>query len=50
MTTLIKTTFNCDWLTGSDVQSIIITVESWQHQGGHGAGRVESSTFSSEDY
>ena len=28
--TLIRTTFNWNWLTGSEVQSIIIKVEAWQ--------------------
>jgi hypothetical protein len=44
---LIKTTFHWSWLTGSEVQSIIIKVEAWQHPGSHGAG-AESSTSSSE--
>jgi|UPI0000F4AFE4 hypothetical protein len=30
--TLIRTTFNWDWLTGSEVQSII-KVGAWQHPG-----------------
>jgi hypothetical protein len=30
---LIRTTFNWDWLTGSEVQSIIIKVGTWQHPG-----------------
>jgi hypothetical protein len=46
--TLIRTTFNWGWLTGSEVQSIIIKVGAWQHPGRHGAGGVESSTSSSE--
>jgi hypothetical protein len=46
--TLIKTTFNWGWLTGSKIQSIIIMVGAWQHLGRHGAGRAESSTSSSE--
>jgi hypothetical protein len=45
---LIKTTFNWGWLTGSEVQSIIIKEEAWQHPGRHGAGGAESSTSSSE--
>jgi hypothetical protein len=45
--TLIRTTFNWGWLTGSEVQFIIIDVETWQHPGRHGTG-AESSTFSSE--
>jgi hypothetical protein len=36
---LIKTTFNWGWLTGSEVQSITIKVGAWQHPGKHGAGR-----------
>jgi hypothetical protein len=47
-TTLIRTTFNWGWLTGSVVQSIIIKVGAWQHPGRHGAGVAESSTSSSE--
>jgi hypothetical protein len=46
--TLIRTTFNWGWLTGSEVQSITIKVETWQHLGRLGAGRTESSTSSSE--
>jgi hypothetical protein len=46
--TLIRTTFNCGWLSGSEVQSITIKVETGQHPGRHGAGGVESSTSSSE--
>ena len=40
---LIKktTTFNWGWLTGSEVQSIIINVTVWQHPGRHSAGRAE---------
>jgi hypothetical protein len=45
--TFIKTTFNWGWLTGSEVQPIIIKVGAWQHPGRHGAG-TESSTSSSE--
>jgi hypothetical protein len=45
---LIKTTFNWGWLTGSEVQSIIIKVGAWQYLGRHGAGRVKSSTSSSK--
>ena len=36
------------WPTGSEVQSIIIKVRAWQHQGRHGTGGPESSTSSSE--
>jgi hypothetical protein len=45
---LERTTFNWGWLTGSEVQSIIIKVGAWQHPGRHGAGGAESSTSSSE--
>jgi hypothetical protein len=48
--TLIKTTFNCDWLTASEIQSNTITTGAWQHLGRHGAGGAESSTFSSEGH
>jgi hypothetical protein len=44
----IRTTFNWGRLTGSEVQSIIIKAETWQHPGRHGAGRAESSTSSSK--
>jgi hypothetical protein len=37
---LVRTTFNWVWLTGSDVQSIIIKAGAWQHPGKHGASRV----------
>jgi hypothetical protein len=33
-TTLIRTTFNCGWLTGSEVQSVIIKVEHGSVQAG----------------
>jgi len=46
--TLIWTTFNWSWLTGSEVQSIIIKAGIWQHPGRHDAGGTESSTSSSE--
>jgi hypothetical protein len=46
--TLIRTTCNWGWLTGSEVQSIIIKVEAWQDPGRHDAGVVESSTSSSK--
>jgi hypothetical protein len=46
--TLIKTAFNWDWLTGLEVQSIIIKVGTWQHLGRHVAGEAESSTSSCE--
>jgi hypothetical protein len=38
---LIRTTFNWGWLTCSEVQSIIIKVEAWQHPGRHGTGEAE---------
>jgi len=31
-----RTTFNWGWLTGSEVQSIIIKAGTWQHPGRHG--------------
>jgi hypothetical protein len=46
--TLIRTKFNWGWLTGSEIQSIIIMVGACQHPGRHGAGRAGSSTSSSE--
>jgi hypothetical protein len=46
--TLIRTTFNWGWLTGSEVQFIIIKMGAWLHPGRHGAGEAESSTSSSE--
>jgi hypothetical protein len=47
-TTLIRTTFNWGWFTGSEVQSIIVKAGAWQHLGRHGAGGAESSTSSSK--
>jgi hypothetical protein len=47
-TSLIKTTFNWGWLTGSEVQFIIIKVGAWQYPDRHGAGRAESSMSSSK--
>jgi hypothetical protein len=35
---LIRTTFNWGWLTGSEVQSIIIKAGTWQNPGRHGTG------------
>ena len=32
-TLIIRTTFNWDWLTDSEVQSIIAKVGTWQHSG-----------------
>jgi hypothetical protein len=46
--TLLRTIFNWSWLTGSEIQSIIIKAEAWQHPGRHGVEGFESSTFSSE--
>jgi hypothetical protein len=43
---LIKTTFNWVWLTGSEVKFIII--KAWQYPGRHGTGGAESSTSSSK--
>jgi hypothetical protein len=45
--TLIRTTYNWSWLTGSEVQSIIIKEGTWQHLGRHGARGAESSTSTS---
>jgi hypothetical protein len=47
-TTLIRATFNWSWLTGSEVQSLIIKAGTWQHPGRHGAGGAKSSTSSCE--
>jgi hypothetical protein len=46
--TFIRIAFNWDWLTGSEVQSIIIKVRTWQHPGRHGARGAEGSTSCSE--
>jgi hypothetical protein len=46
--TLIWTTFNWSWLTGSEVQLIIIKAGAQQNPGRHGAGGAESSTSSSD--
>jgi hypothetical protein len=45
---MIRITFNWGWLTGLEVQSIIIKVGTWHHLSRHGAGGSESSTSSSE--
>jgi hypothetical protein len=45
---LIKTTSNWGWLTGLEVQSIIIKAGAGQHLGRHGAGEAESFTSLSE--
>ena len=47
---LVRTTFNWGWLTGSEVQSIIIKAGTWFHAGRHGAIGAESSTSSSVGY
>jgi hypothetical protein len=41
---LIRTTFNWGWLTGSEVQFIIIKAGAWQRPGRNGVGGAESST------
>ena len=41
-TTLIREAFNWGWLTGSEVQSIMIKAEAWQCPGRHGGGGDES--------
>jgi hypothetical protein len=46
--TLIRITFSWGWLTGSEVQSIIIKAGTQQQPGKHGGGGAESSTFLSE--
>ena len=46
--TLIGTTFNWGWLTGSEIQSIIIKVGAQQCPGRHGTGGAKRSTSSSE--
>jgi hypothetical protein len=46
--TLIRTTFNWGWLTGSEIQFIIIKVGTWQHSGRPGAEGAESSTSCSK--
>jgi hypothetical protein len=43
-----RTTFNLGWLTGSELQSLIIKVGAWQPPGRYGARRAESSTSSSK--
>ena len=40
------TIFNWGWLTGSEVQSIVIKVEARQHPGSRGAGVAEGSSSS----
>jgi len=41
----IRTTFNWGWLTGSEVQSIIIKAGAWQCPGRPGAGGTEFYIF-----
>ena len=48
--TLIRTPFYWSWLTGSEIQSIIIKTRAWQHPGRHGAGGAKSSISSSEGH
>jgi hypothetical protein len=43
--TLIRTIFNWGWLTGSEVQSIIIKMGTWQSPSSHGAGGAEFYIF-----
>jgi hypothetical protein len=43
--TLKKAIFNWGWLTGSEVQYIIIKVVAWKCPGRHGAERAESYIF-----
>jgi hypothetical protein len=43
-----KDNINWGYVTGLEVQPIIIKVEAWQHSGRHGVGGAESSTSSSE--
>jgi hypothetical protein len=40
--TLLSTTFNWGWITGSEFHSIIIKPGPWQHPGRRGAGVAES--------
>ena len=46
--TLLRTTFNWGWPTGSEVQSIVIKAGAWQPPGRHGAGEAEASAPSSK--
>jgi hypothetical protein len=49
--TLLRTSFNWGWLTGSEVQSITIKAGARQHPGREEAGEgAESSTSSSEGH
>jgi hypothetical protein len=47
--TLIRTTFNWGWLTGSEVQSSITKMGAWQFPGRHGVGGAQSSISCLED-
>jgi hypothetical protein len=49
-TTSIRTTFDWDWLSGSEGQSIIIKPGSMAKSSRHGTGRAKSSTSSFEGY
>jgi len=42
--TLMRTTFNWGWLTGSKVQSITIKEEARKHPGRYEAGEAENPT------
>ena len=46
--TLIKTTFNWGWPTGSEIHSIIFDLVAWKHPGRHGPKGAKSSSTSSE--
>jgi hypothetical protein len=46
--TFISTMFNWGWLTGLEVQFIIVKAGTWQCPGRHGAGGAESSTSCSK--
>jgi hypothetical protein len=43
--TLMRTAFDWGWFKGSEVQSVIIMAEAWQHPAKHGTGEAESSTI-----
>jgi hypothetical protein len=47
--TLTRTTFNWGWLTGSEVQSIIIKAGAWQHPDRYGTEEGAQSSASSSD-
>jgi len=49
MASLMRTTFNWGWLTGSEGQSITIKVGSMAASSRHGAGGAEGSTSSFVD-